>query len=73
MKITTDGAREAVEIIRSERSDDESAHADEDALRENVLTAVAYAVEDGRTLAELVELANIALSTAEISFNRWYA
>ncbi len=66
--ITPDEARAALEEIRAaaeERDDDEAAHSAEDDLRSRVLSAIAL----GSTHA--VELAHIALASADIKFARW--
>lgn len=58
-----------IETIRqlADRGDFEAAHAEEDALRELVLRAIA----DGASDAPLLALA--ALETDSVSFDRWCA
>lgn len=65
--ITVSRAREAVAKIASAESDDETAHRLERKLRDDVLTAIAQGSPDSRELAE------IALSTNDIRFARWFA
>jgi hypothetical protein len=65
--ITVELARAMVAEIASESSDDETAHRLERTLRDQVLTAIAQGSHDSRELAE------IALSTNDIRFARWFA
>ena len=65
--MTPEEARARVEAIREMADDDEDAHRMEDALRSDVLRAIANGSRYGRALSE------IALTTSEIEFCRWYA
>ena len=66
--MTPEAIEARVEAIRAESGDDESAHASEDALHQDVLQAIA----DGN--AEDPKLcAFVALTTSEIEFSRWFA
>ncbi len=56
--------------LRARAGDDESAHGLEDALRHDVLKAIASGEQ---TYEECCELARLALSTTEIEFERWCA
>lgn len=53
--------------IRDMANDDESAHAAEDGLREEVLRVIAEGADNAKELAALV------LTTSDISFSRWCA
>lgn len=52
----------------SKQSDDESQHADEDALYHDVLTAIATS-----RCADAAACAREALKTEDLNFSRWYA
>jgi len=65
--ITVRKARAMVSKIASDSSDDETAHRLERKLRDQVLTAIAQGSPNARELAE------IALSTNDIRFARWFA
>jgi hypothetical protein len=65
--ITVSKARAMVAKIASDSSDDETAHRLERDLRDQVLTAIAQGSPNARELAE------IALSTNDIRFARWFA
>jgi hypothetical protein len=64
--ITVSQAREMVAEIASASSDEETAHRIERKLRDQVLTAIAQGSTDS------LELAEIALSTNDIGFSRWF-
>jgi hypothetical protein len=64
--ITVSRAREMVAKIASQSSDDETAHRLERKLRDQVLTAIAQGSTDS------LELAEIALSTNDVGFSRWF-
>jgi hypothetical protein len=64
--ITVSRAREMVDEIASHSSDDETAHRLEQKLREHVLTAIVQGSTDS------LELAEIALSTKDVGFSRWF-
>jgi len=59
--------RRRVQMIKEIASDDEAAHSMEDALRHDVLSAIAAGAENAGTLARSV------LRTSEIAFERWCA
>lgn len=59
--------KDLVEYIKTIAHDDERAHSMEDALHEDVLTAISCGATNG------IELATEALKTKEIQFNRWCA
>lgn len=65
--MTEEEANEWVERIRAMASDDEGAHATEDEFREAVLKAIANGADNAKQIAE------IALKTNEIDFERWCA
>jgi hypothetical protein len=65
--MTPDEARAKLEEIRAVAWDYEQAHGLEDGLREAVLRAIAGGAP------EAVELATIALETANIAFDRYCA
>lgn len=65
--MTTDEAAARVRAISAVADDDEKAHSMEDALRRDVLEAIAKGVENPSLLA------SIALSTSEVPFSRWCA
>lgn len=68
--MTLEEIKDRVEKIRAERYDDESAHADEDELREDFIEYIASLEGvDG----QLSEKAHAVLSTNDIKFSRWYA
>lgn len=64
---TASETRAAVEYIRSMAHDPEVAHSEEDRMRYQVLKAIAVGASNP------VELAEIALSTEEMTFPRWCA
>lgn len=67
--MTIQEAYARIRSIREIAHDDESAHADEDDFREEVLKFICKHGND-----QLIsELARIALSTGEIKFSRWCA
>ena len=66
--MTLTEARKRVARIDAMKGDAEAAHAEEDNLRSDVLAYLAQVAP-----AELGALAEIALSTDAISFERWYA
>lgn len=63
--ITVDWVREKIAEIKAVRRDDEKAHAEEDALRAEVLHAIASGASNPR------ELAKEALTTDDIDFGRY--
>lgn len=65
--ITVEEALTRVQDIRDMAGDDEVAHSSEDALRDDVLVAIASGSPDAG------ELARIALQTGKIRFARWCA
>jgi hypothetical protein len=65
---TIDDVRAAVEVIRAEANDDESAHGTEDELHEAVLQAIA----DG-SCPDPKAWASAALESTKIRFSRWCA
>jgi hypothetical protein len=66
--VNVEDVRRAVRAIRAEIDDDESAHADEDALHEAVLEAIANgSAEDPQAMAAE------ALETRKLEFARWCA
>lgn len=65
--VTKDEVAERVREIARRTSDDESAHAAEDALHRAVLEAIATGTEDPAALAAE------ALRTQQLDFARWYA
>lgn len=66
-RVTASEARAAVDYIRSMTHDPEVAHGEEDRMRYQVLEAIAGGADNP------VELAEIALSTEELTFPRWCA
>lgn len=66
--VTAEWVREQVEAIRRIAGDNEAAHAEEDDLHREVLSAIAHG-----TCESPVECARLALTTCEIDFERWYA
>jgi hypothetical protein len=77
MVMTPEEARARVERIKDVTFDDESAHSMEDELYANVVRTLA-SIQDNPDftffdLAELVQVAQIALETENISFARWCA
>ena len=71
--MTSPEALRRVQEIRDAAGDDESAHALEDALRHDVLLAIAEQKGDAYTRGGAANLAHIALLTSDIRFARWYA
>lgn len=65
--MNVEDVRARVEMIRALAYDGEAAHSDEDALREDVLRAIADGADDPAALAAA------ALITSEIRFARWCA
>jgi hypothetical protein len=65
--VTVDEARRRLDDIRACAGDDEAAHSMEDALRRDVLQAIADGSPDA------VELARIALESESLDFARWCA
>lgn len=66
--ITIEQILHRIDDIKQSSDDDESAHAKEDQLREEILQAIASGwCEDPR------EYASLALTTADIRFARWCA
>lgn len=66
--MTIEEALERVKEIQAESGDDEYAHRDEDSLWQDVLEAIAKGdCESPKKLAE------IALTTTQIKFARWFA
>jgi hypothetical protein len=65
--LTVAKVRQRVEKIRRDVNDDESCHAEEDALYADVLKAIVNGADDP------VGLAAAALETEKIRFSRWYA
>jgi hypothetical protein len=65
--VTIDEARRRLDDIRACVGDDEAAHSMEDALRRDVLQAIADGSPDA------VELARIALESESLDFARWCA
>jgi leucyl aminopeptidase (aminopeptidase T) len=67
--MTIEDVEKRIEEIREQarRGDSEGAHCDEDALREEVLQAIAEGAANAR------ELARLALTTNQIEFSHWYA
>ena len=59
-----------LDVIDTGRGDYETAHINEDALREMVLNWIALGDDDA---ANLAELASLALRTKKIEFARWCA
>lgn len=66
--MTIDDVREQLDRIRQISGDPEAAHSAEDAMRENVLLAIAH----GRT-DDPAALATEALRSGAIDFPRWTA
>jgi hypothetical protein len=54
-------------IAAIDTADDEVAHGTEDAIRDDVLKAIAAGDTDARALAKA------ALTTSDLLFSRWYA
>lgn len=67
MNLTLTEVRDRVEQIRAMGDDDEGAHAAEDVLYTDVLTAIAEGARGGKLLAAE------ALRTREFDFSRWCA
>jgi hypothetical protein len=67
MNLTLSDVRNRVEAIRAMANDDEGAHAAEDRLHVDVLTALAEGARGGKLLAAE------ALKTRDIDFERWCA
>jgi len=65
--VTVKELRRRVKAIRAARHDDEHAHGLEDALRRDVLKAIADGAKNASALAAE------ALKTSEIGFARWTA
>ena len=65
--MTIEEVRAKVEAIARQSFDDEVAHSAEDALNEEVLTAIAKGAENP------AQLAHEALQTVGIEFSRWCA
>lgn len=65
--LTVEYVNKAVEYIEEIKGDDEVAHSMEDALRAEVLQAIADGHEDHQ------DLATAALKTENIDFYRWCA
>jgi len=53
-------------------NDQEAAHYEEGKLRGDFIKYIASGADDARRM-DLVELANLVLSTDKIEFGRWYA
>ncbi len=66
--MTLEEARTRVKRIESMMGDSEAAHSEEDALHQDVLRYLAEVAP-----AELALLAQIALSTEALNFERWCA
>jgi hypothetical protein len=65
--VTVEEIRARVQEIKNLCDDNEAAHSLEDALDEDVLTAIADGAQNP------AELARAALATKELEFERWYA
>jgi hypothetical protein len=67
--MTTEEVIQGIKAIRNKANegDHEAAHSSEDALREEVLKAIAQGAENA------AELAQIVLLTSELDFERWCA
>lgn len=65
--MTIDDVKRRVEAINAIRGDSEEAHSLEDELHWDVLGVIALGAENAR------ELANAAMKTREIEFERWCA
>jgi hypothetical protein len=65
--MTPDEVRERVAAIRNRAHDPEGAHADEDNLWMDVLTAISGGADNP------ADLAREAVKSNEIDFTRWYA
>lgn len=65
-----DHARQGLEELRQLVGDPEAAHAAEDDLRAAVLAAIASGYLTGE---DAIQAADLALSTTQVEFARWYA
>lgn len=68
--LTPDAIRDRLAEIKAISGDPEAAHVREDQLREDVLRAIATGEVRRKDAAEM---ARLALTTDDISFDRWYA
>jgi hypothetical protein len=68
--MTVTEVRERIDHIKAIAADDEAAHSAEDALRADVLHAIA---NDRLSDVEAMQCAALALSTSQIDFARWCA
>jgi hypothetical protein len=59
-----------IQHLREIAGDAEAAHGLEDGIRDNVLTTIA---SGELTAGEAAELARLALTTADVKFDRWFA
>lgn len=65
--MTTEEAVAYLERLKASMHDSESAHGMEDALKEEILEAIANGAEN------YLELARIGVEATNLDFTRWYA